>query len=55
MNEDLADFVIDQDGFRQGYGAVKTLASLLDEENEADIPEQPEQYTRIVIRSKYTI
>ena len=51
LEADLADFVIDQDGFSQGYRVVRTLTRLLDGE---EGPGFWEMYTKIVIRSKYT-
>ena len=51
LEEDLADFVIDQDGFSQGYRSIKMLAGILSGE---DAPDQKLIHTEITIRTKYT-
>lgn len=50
LDEGVADFVIDQDGFNQGYNAVLSLINYM------NTGEQPEEYlyTNITIRTKYT-
>lgn len=51
LEEGLVDFVIDQDGYTQGYRSVMLLVGLLDGEEE---PERKLLYTDITIRTKYT-
>lgn len=51
MEEDLVDFVIDQDGYHQGLRAVMTLVSLL---CSGSLPQQENMYTEITVRTKYT-
>ena len=51
MEEGVVDFVIDQDGYNQGFKAVMTLLALL--KGGAAIP-QENMYTEITVRTKYT-
>ena len=51
LNEDLVDFVIDQDGYYQGFRAVMTLVAMLDKGIQ---PPREYLYTDITIRTKYT-
>ncbi|MDO5703238.1 MAG: LacI family DNA-binding transcriptional regulator [Lachnospiraceae bacterium] len=51
LEEGLVDFVIDQDGYTQGYRSVMLLVGLLEGEEK---PEKKLLYTDITIRTKYT-
>ena len=51
LEDDLADFVIDQDGYTQGYRSVSLLADYL---RWGKAPEQEYMYTEINIRTKET-
>ena len=51
LEENLVDFVIDQDGYSQGYRSVMTLVGQLD--GSGDVP-QKYMFTEITIRTKYT-
>ena len=50
LDDGVADFVIDQDGFSQGYHAVLTLINYM------NTGEKPEEFlfTNITMRTKYT-
>lgn len=51
LREGCADFLIDQDGYTQGYAAVSRMLDKLRWDQD---PEKPELYTKIDIRTKYT-
>ena len=51
MEENIVDFVIDQDGYHQGQRAVMTLVSLL---CTGLRPQQENMYTEITVRTRYT-
>jgi LacI family transcriptional regulator len=51
LEENLVDFVIDQDGYSQGYRSVMTLVGQLD--GSGEVP-QKYMFTEITIRTKYT-
>ena len=51
LESDVVDFVIDQDGYNQGYRSVLTLAGLLRSGRQ---PAEEYIYTDITIRTKYT-
>ena len=51
LNENLVDFVIDQDGYYQGFRAIMTLVALL---GKGTLPPQEYMFTDITIRTKYT-
>ena len=51
LQNDIVDFVIDQDGYSQGYRSVMTLVSLL---GRGVGPAEEFLYTDITIRTKYT-
>ena len=50
LDDGVADFVIDQDGFSQGYHAVLTLINYM------NTGEKPKEFlfTNITMRTKYT-
>ena len=50
--EDQIDFLIDQDGYFQGYRAVWLLANAL---QSGEMPAEEYEYTDISIRTKYNI
>lgn len=52
LKENVADFLIDQNGFEQGYRPQRILADLLLNENQ---PEKEFFYTGIDIKTKYNI
>lgn len=52
IQEGLADFVIDQDGYQQGYQALSLLADKL---QWGKVPKQEYLYTEIKIKTKYNI
>ena len=51
LEADVVDFVIDQDGYNQGYRSVMTLAGLL---RSGRRPAEENIFTEITIRTKYT-
>lgn len=51
LEEDVVDFVIDQDGYNQGYRAVMILVAIL---SSGICPSQENMYTDITVRTKYT-
>ncbi|MGI6109450.1 MAG: LacI family DNA-binding transcriptional regulator [Eubacteriaceae bacterium] len=52
LDDGYVDFLIDQDGYSQGYQACKMLADILRENSE---PESDRLYTEIRIKTKYNI
>ena len=52
LRDDLADFLIDQNGFEQGYRPLYILANAI---GRGILPESGEEFTEISIRSKYTL
>jgi len=52
LQDDLADFMIDQCGFEQGYRPLHILANAI---SRGILPESPEEHTEISIRTKYNI
>ena len=52
LQDDLADFLIDQNGYEQGYRPLHILASAI---GRGILPEVQEEQTEISIRSKYTL
>ena len=52
LQDGLADFLIDQDGYQQGYQALSMLADQL---QWGKVPEQEYLYTEIRIKTKYNI
>ena len=52
LTDDLADFLIDQGGFEQGYRPLHILAGAI---SRGILPETQEEHTEISIRTKYTL
>ena len=52
LQDDLADFLIDQNGYEQGYRPLHILANAI---GRGILPEVEEEQTEISIRSKYTL
>ena len=52
LNEDTVDFLIDQEGYEQGYRAVSILEECL---KHGSLPEEEYQYTEISIKTKYNV
>ncbi len=52
LKEDLVDFLIDQNGYEQGYRPLYILANAI---NGKTAPESDSEYTEISIRTKYNL
>ena len=52
LEDDIADFVIDQNGYMQGYQALHILADIIQKQ---DLPGKECIYTDIIIKTKYNI
>ena len=52
LKDDMADFLIDQSGFEQGYRPLHILTNAI---SRGILPEKPEEYTEISIRTKYNL
>ncbi len=52
LQDGIADFLIDQDGYQQGYQALTLLADLL---QRSRVPEKQFYYTEIRIMTKYNV
>ncbi|MGI5989097.1 MAG: LacI family DNA-binding transcriptional regulator [Lachnospiraceae bacterium] len=52
LKEDVADFIIDQNGYMQGREALKILASVI---RDGKKPEKEHYYTQINIKTKYNL
>lgn len=52
LDADIVDFLIDQDGYRQGY---RSLTLLADQLQDADTPNNEFVYTDIIIKTKYNL
>lgn len=52
LKDDLADFLIDQSGYEQGYRPLHILANAI---GRGVLPERKEEHTEISIRTKYNL
>ena len=52
LNEDTVDFLIDQEGYEQGYRALSILEECL---KHGSLPKEEYQYTEISIKTKYNV
>ena len=52
LQDDLADFLIDQSGYEQGYRPLYILANAI---GRGILPERQEEHTEISIRTKYNL
>jgi LacI family transcriptional regulator len=52
LRDDLADFLIDQSGFEQGYRPLHILANAV---GRGILPDRKEEHTEISIRTRYNL